>query len=63
MFLLHVDVLGEDEEDYPTAPVWERRKLFGKQQQHKQGDHVIRLASFRSQRRLLHKRIMKYETY
>jgi len=31
MFLLHVDVLGEDEEDYPTAPVWERRKLFGKQ--------------------------------
>ncbi|XP_060582473.1 serine/arginine repetitive matrix protein 1-like isoform X3 [Ruditapes philippinarum] len=25
------NALGSDEDDYPTAPVWERRKIFGKQ--------------------------------
>lgn len=25
------NALGSDEDDYPTAPVWERRKMFGKQ--------------------------------
>lgn len=32
------EVAEEDEDDYPTAPVWERRKMFGQPISKKQGD-------------------------
>ena len=31
--------LGLDEDDYPTAPVWERRKMFFQKQKRPSGDH------------------------
>ena len=37
----YLDALGEDDIDYPAAPVWERRKLFGSATLPKQGDLVL----------------------